>query len=63
MQFNYFMYDYYIRNKIYWIVKIFLIFKKFAGKAERGGGGKRGEKLDFNRPKTFVDKEINGGAH
>ena len=39
MQFNYFMYDYYIRNKIYWIFKFFNIFKKFAGKAGRGGGG------------------------
>ena len=50
MQFNYFMYDYYIRNKIYWIFKFFNIFKKFAGKAGRGGGGERGEKLNFNRP-------------
>ena len=50
MQFNYFMYDNYIRNKIYWILKNFKIFKKFAGKAGRGGG-ERGEKLNFNRPK------------
>ena len=39
MKFNYFMYDYYIRNKIYSILKKFRIFKKFAGKAGRGGGG------------------------
>ena len=51
MQFNYFMYDYYFRNKIYWIFKFFNIFKKFAGKAGRGGG-ERGEKLNFNRPKS-----------
>ena len=50
MQFNYFMYDYYIRNKIYWIFKFFNIFKKFAGKAGRGGGGGGGEKIKFNRP-------------
>ena len=39
MKFNYFMYDYHIHNKIYWIFKKFRILKKFAGKAGIGGGG------------------------